>query len=67
MVCKYCGCEISDNANFCESCGASTISTASKGNDSKMGRRGKTLIIGIIAAIIVVVIAAATIFTMLSS
>ena len=58
MVCKYCGCEISDNANFCESCGASTIETANTSGNSKMGRRGKTLIIGIIAAIVVIVIAA---------
>ena len=67
MVCKYCGCEISDNANFCESCGASTIETANTSSNSKMGRRGKTLIIGIIAAIVVIVIAAVSIFTMFSS
>lgn len=66
MICKYCGCEISDNANFCESCGASTLETANN-MGAKVSRRGRTLIIGIIAAITVVVIAAVSIFTMLSS
>lgn len=67
MVCKYCGCEISDNANFCESCGASTIETAMQNQGGKVSRRGRTLIIGTVAAIVVIVIAAISIFTMLSS
>lgn len=67
MVCKRCGCEISDNANFCESCGASTIETGMQSQGGKVSRRGKTLIIGVVAAIIVVVVAALSIFTMLNS
>lgn len=67
MVCKRCGCEISDNANFCESCGASTIETGMQSQGGKVSRRGKTLIIGVVAAIIVVVVAALSIFTTLNS
>ncbi len=67
MLCKYCGCEISDNANFCQNCGTSTIETAMQNQGGKVGRRGKTLLIGIISAIIVVVICAVTIFTMFNT
>ena len=66
MVCKFCGGELQENANFCSSCGAAVIETASSNGFNKMGRKGKTLRIGIIAALLVVAISAVFIFTVLS-
>lgn len=67
MVCKFCGGEINENANFCQSCGAAVIETASPNGNGRMGRKGKTLRIGIISAILVIAISAAFIFTVLTS
>ena len=67
MVCKFCGGELHENSNFCHACGTAIIETASPNDLNKMGRKGKTLRIGIISAILVIAISAAFIFTVLTS
>ncbi len=55
MNCKYCNADVTENSKFCNECGQSLFETPSRKSSSKP--QGKTIMIGIISAIVVVIFA----------